>query len=169
MDPRYEQVAKSYQAHSNSISPKDKLNYGVSGIPDPELTLDGQLIQSRSGAETAECANSKARGNMWLATPHPYRAGYNFSLLLGRICIAAKLHECRREKCLEAKAAMQTAASACNWEGLPDFLVGAATREAFREAESMAICRNRSWNMLDVSDRKQADLPCIVNALRSYP
>ncbi|KLU90829.1 hypothetical protein MAPG_09355, partial [Magnaporthiopsis poae ATCC 64411] len=242
--PRYENVVKSYKAHESTISLRELLNWGVPGVPDQELGLDDKLTEppSAAGAETPEtlqqCPNCQAREDVWLAPPHSYREGYNFFSLLGHLCIAAKIRECRRKKCLEIKAVMQAVASLCEWQyfrdwalvamscqqaftmeerlsaaythlvnvvfschelvgcldqfprravavqagpntvtaigagtrpGFPAFLSGVATQMALREADSMAICRNRLWNMLGVSDRKQFELLEVITALRSRP
>ncbi|RYP38859.1 hypothetical protein DL767_002421 [Monosporascus sp. MG133] len=50
---------------------------------------------------------------------------------------------------------------------LPGFLIGPAVHTALRELDSMGVCRNRLWNMVEVSGRKQMDLPDITMSLRS--
>lgn len=261
MDPHYENIVKAYQAHCDAISFEDHLNYGVPGTPDLELGLDDKLTVPHSGSQATEgCANSDVRKDAWLATPHPYRDGYNFFSLLGHICTAAKIRECQRKKCLDIRAVMEVAAPACDWQDFRDwamvamscqqalapdekqsaahthlvnavfcclelvgsldrfprrtpmaqvgpntmimvgvcnvvswmasiqrhmglaprggynvgqpfpmFLAGAATSAALKEAEGLAVCKNRLWNMINVSDRQQADLADVVNALRRRP
>ncbi|KAL7928854.1 hypothetical protein V8C35DRAFT_332409 [Trichoderma chlorosporum] len=39
---------------------------------------------------------------------------------------------------------------------------------ATRKIESMGICKNRLWNLVNVSDRKQSDLPDIIRALEPH-
>lgn len=50
---------------------------------------------------------------------------------------------------------------------LPGFLIRPAVHTALRELDSMAVCRNRLWNMVEVSGRKEMDLPDIIMSLRS--
>ena len=50
---------------------------------------------------------------------------------------------------------------------LPKSLIGPAVQTALRELDSMKVCRNRLWNMVEVSGRKQMDLPGIIMSLRS--
>ncbi|KAN0077401.1 hypothetical protein V8E54_005705 [Elaphomyces granulatus] len=264
MDPQYEKIVKSYQAHSDSVSFEKQLNLGVPGKPNPELSLDDKLTLPPFGPNTPEalkCSNSKARKDHWLAMPHSRLNRHTFFALLGHLCVAAKLRECRRKQCLEFKEAMESVAPACDWESfrdwamvamscqqaftmeeklsvahthlvnvvfschelvdflddiikmpirrtmkkmtptvttlmgvcnvvfwmvtiqqsmglvprgyrnpaLPGFLTGPAILIALGEMESMKVCRNRLWNMLEVSERKQSDLPDIMNALRSRP
>ncbi|KAL7956781.1 hypothetical protein V8C34DRAFT_325910 [Trichoderma compactum] len=40
--------------------------------------------------------------------------------------------------------------------------------DATRKIESMGICKNRLWNLVNVSDRKQSDLPDIIQALEPH-
>jgi len=259
MDSHYENIVKAYQVHCDTISFRDHLNYGVPGTPDLELELDNKLTVPPSQA-TEGCANSDAREDAWLATPHPYRDGYNFFTLLGHACAGAKIRDCQSKKCLEIRAAMEVTAPTCGWQEfrdwamiamscqhamaldekqsaahthlvnavfcclelvgsldrfprrtpiakvgsttmmmvgacnvvswmasiqrhmglaprggydlgqpLPAFLVGAATSAALKEAEGLAVCKNRLWNMINVSDRQQADLADVVSALHRCP
>ncbi|KAI3330277.1 hypothetical protein F4824DRAFT_515825 [Ustulina deusta] len=51
---------------------------------------------------------------------------------------------------------------------LPGFLIGPAVQTALRELDSMRVCKNRLWNIVEVSKRKQMNLPDIVMSLRSH-
>jgi len=42
-------------------------------------------------------------------------------------------------------------------------------RKALMELQTMHICKNRLWNLVDLSDQRQFDLPAVVDALRSHP
>jgi hypothetical protein len=119
MDPQYEAIVESYQVHSSSVPLEEQLNLSVPGNPDPNLSFDDKLTLppfKPDAPEALECPNSKARADHWLAMPHPYRDGHTFFSLLGHLCVAAKLRECRRKQCLKIKEAMESAAPACNWK-----------------------------------------------------
>jgi hypothetical protein len=42
-------------------------------------------------------------------------------------------------------------------------------RKALMELQTMHICKNRLWNMVNLLERRQFDLPAVVDALRSHP
>ncbi|GAB1319240.1 hypothetical protein MFIFM68171_09450 [Madurella fahalii] len=51
---------------------------------------------------------------------------------------------------------------------LPSHITLPSIKEASEFIEKMGICKNRLWNLVNVSDRKQSDLPDIVAALKPY-
>lgn len=51
---------------------------------------------------------------------------------------------------------------------LPSHITLPSIERASETVETMSICKNRLWNLVNVSDRKQSDLPDIVSALYPY-
>ena len=51
---------------------------------------------------------------------------------------------------------------------LPPHITLPSIERASETVEKMSICKNRLWNLVNVSDRKQSDLPDIVSALFPY-
>jgi len=52
---------------------------------------------------------------------------------------------------------------------LPESITVPAISRALREAQTLKVCRNRLWNVLELSERKQDDLPDFVRSLQMHP
>jgi hypothetical protein len=51
---------------------------------------------------------------------------------------------------------------------LPEKITLPAIEEALMQVDAMGLCKNRLWSLINVSDRKQSDLPDIMAALESH-
>ncbi|KAH8689732.1 hypothetical protein GQ44DRAFT_833103 [Phaeosphaeriaceae sp. PMI808] len=52
---------------------------------------------------------------------------------------------------------------------LPESITVPAICTALREVQTLKVCRNRLWNVLELSERKQDDLPDFVRSLQLHP
>ncbi|KAI0440594.1 hypothetical protein F4803DRAFT_552882 [Xylaria telfairii] len=268
MDIQHEAIAEAYKSHLDSIPVRTQLIGTVPGKPSSKFSTKDTLLTSttqKSDTPAAlKCANSNAPKAPWLAIPHEWSKKYSFFARLGHICSAAKVGECMRQQCVEARKTMEGIAPACRWRSfrdwaltamscqhaftakqklsvphthlvnavfscheliasldrfeakmpirrvmdkdmrktsatmlevcnvinwmmsiqqykglfpipppstrdkLPGFIIGPAVHMALHELDSMKLCKNRLWNIVEVSKRKQMNLPDIVASLRSH-
>jgi hypothetical protein len=54
-------------------------------------------------------------------------------------------------------------------EFLPRKIIRPASNEAFKTAKKMGICKNRLWSLINVTERKEADLPGFMETVEYVP
>lgn len=260
MESHKREIQVAYQDHSRYLLP---YNYPLR-TPRSQLCIQDDLILRPLLTDPPlplECQNINDRSEFWCRPPpQQFPDGCSFLVLLGTLCINAKVRECTRKQCRQTRDQMKYTAPACGWQrfrewaiqamscqqsfsledklsfahthlvntvfgcyelaahlhfedslfrwpclGMPpekvelgavcnvvfwmvtiqheigfnmsgwddEFLPKSLTlpriREALLELQTLEICRNRIWNFVDLSERKQADLPDIIRSVQSHP
>ena len=115
-DPWRDRIVEAYNRHRDGIA-------RLEGDRNLHLDYQDKLILLPYNAGTSEdppCPNSAAnREPCWLDPPHLGREHFHpcsFLLLVGEVCVEARLIDCRHQDCLLMKQKMEENAPRCSWK-----------------------------------------------------
>lgn len=134
-------VKSSYEKIINSAHP----NY-FGGEVNVKLQSQDRLIQ-KTDDNPLQCPNSVSHKDSWKSVPefdvpvvgggfdksiNPYfwDSSRSFLILLGKVCIDAKLKECSRVQCCKTRVGMDSYAPACGWVGFREWAITAMSCQA---------------------------------------
>ncbi|CCC05557.1 hypothetical protein SMACR_09543 [Sordaria macrospora] len=111
-------LAKNLSDSPVTVESRDQASNAITA-PVFAIMFHHRLIKAspRSDDEDETCTNSAFRSDLWVTEPKLGLSALDMGLLsqLAQICVHANIKDCRRQKCLDEKAAMDRSAPRCNW------------------------------------------------------